>query len=147
MAYEDLPPKDAIPQQGPELLQEAPKNIAPPSAFMSPKLDLEQPTEESEEKEESKVHERLEDLDGSRLDILARKAVAEVEVAKAARLFHEKLWVRLHQNEKGVYPRNFNLNGGTCKAFVQITRPKVMNAHARLVDVLLPPGESHLCLN
>lgn len=95
------------------------------------------------EKEEEKnpIEELIEDLEETEVDYLGRKASEDFVIAKQARLLQEQIWIRCHQNDKGVYPPDMDFGGGTSRAFVQITRPKVMNAHARLVEVLLPPGE------
>jgi len=122
MAYED-------PSQGPQKLNN-PTDNSYQDLFQKP------------ESSESKVAKILQRADDEEIDHLAAKVEDEFTQCRSARLFQENIWIRCHQNCKGVYSPDINYNGGNSRVFVQVTRPKVSNAHARLMEVALPPGEN-----
>ena len=95
----------------------------------------------SKPEEKSEVEKTLEGLDETKIDYLGRKVIEEFSTARTARYIQEQTWIRCHQNDKGIYSSDTDFDSTSSRAFVQITRPKVMNAHARLVEVCLPSGE------
>jgi len=74
------------------------------------------------------------------LDPLVSKFVDEFNNDKIAREDAEKIWIEMHLNYKGVYPKNFVFSGPS-KPFVKLTRPRVDHATSRLMEVLSPVGD------
>lgn len=95
----------------------------------------------NKESEKTELEKTVEDLTLDEADSLGRRVMDEFTVARSARLLQEKIMLQCHRNYKGIYPAGMDFSGGTSRAFVQVTRPKVCNVHARMIEVVLPPGE------
>lgn len=91
----------------------------------------------SEESLNSKLSEDADDMVNDRL---GSKILSEWNDAKTARTMQDKIFVRAHQNDKGVYPPGMVFSG-TSKAKVNVTRPRVNHISARLMEVANPIGE------
>lgn len=118
----------------------APDAFATSVAQDNPSLQMgEDVGEESDKK--NPVAEELEDITDDGMSFLARKTQEEFTRYKGARFIQEQIWVEAHQNFKGVYPSDMDFQNGTSRAFVQITRPKVVTALATIAPIILPPGD------
>ena len=93
-------------------------------------------------KEEEKLKTLIDVLDENNSDYLARKTQDEFTRYKGARIIQEQVWIRAHQNYKGVYPSDMDFGNATSRAFVQATRPRVQTAVSMIVPIILPPGDN-----
>jgi len=91
---------------------------------------------------EDEVKTLIEKLDEDNSDFLARKTQEEFTRYKSARIIQEQVWIRAHQNYKGVYPSDMDFSNGTSRAFVQATRPRVQTAISMLIPIILPTGDN-----
>lgn len=92
--------------------------------------------------QEEEVKTLVEALDEQNSDYLARKTQEEFTRYKGARIIQEQVWIRAHQNYKGVYPSDMDFGNATSRAFVQATRPRVQTAVSMIVPIILPPGDN-----
>ncbi len=90
---------------------------------------------------------RLEGLKTPKVDYLSNKVLEEYTVSKGARNCEEEIWIRAHQNTKGKYPGNMDFGSSTSRAFVQVTRPRVQTALAKLLPIIIPPGDKSWTLD
>ena len=74
------------------------------------------------------------------IDALGQKIMSEWNDAKYARQEQEKIFIRAHRNNKGVYPPKMTFSGES-RAKVNITRPRVSHIASRLMEVANPIGE------
>lgn len=70
-------------------------------------------------------------------DMLADKIISQFMVDKEYKKPYEDTCVRAHLNFIGKYKSSFQ-QSGTSRAFVQVTAPRVINAYARIMEVLAP---------
>lgn len=82
----------------------------------------------------------INDIDVEKLDPLGCKIMGEFECAKEARLEQDKVFIRCAQNKRGVYPSGIEFSGAS-RAFVNLTRPRIEHAIARIYEIMRPEGE------
>lgn len=82
------------------------------------------------------------DLQLSRLNPLSGYVIGKYEEAKLSRRSHEERWLRAFANFRGS-PINTNvfIEGEISKAFIKITKTKVLAAYAQLCEVIFAQGQ------
>lgn len=83
---------------------------------------------------------KLDNPEDKVIDALGQKIMSEWNDAKFARQEQEKVFIRAHRNNKGVYPPTMTFSGES-RAKVNITRPRVSHIASRLMEVANPIGE------
>ena len=134
MAYEELMDKSQ------------PVNFKSTDALGSPSIpssisDLKKDALEDDDGD-LELQEKIEGLDPDKVDAIATMTTDEYSTYKGARFFQEKIWIRAHQNIKGVYGSDMDFGSGTSRAFVQVTRPKVQTMVGMVIPILLPNGNN-----